>query len=320
MRLRLGKPDVRPDAPSHTRGIKQGNARGNYEQPGRAQAGRHVDGRARRPASTPRTASRSIRACRTCRPPRWRSRRERLPAPSWHSRRWVPRRWSTRPRPRSRFALKVDERERRADPLGAARRRSCRSPRAGAPTSARSASGCSSCSARPIAGARTLRTLLWTRHDAGRAAVQRQHAGGAAGALHATTSRSRRPRYLERAGATARCRSSSCSAARSSTRTRTGATAGRRASRGRARPSYSLPVSGLARDDGPPLPRLRLAAAVARELRPAARVPGARRAAELGRGGRARCWGRSSRGRASGRSPTPCSTRATSCGPTGARR
>ena len=30
--LRVGKPDVAPDAPSHVRGIKQGNARGNYEK------------------------------------------------------------------------------------------------------------------------------------------------------------------------------------------------------------------------------------------------------------------------------------------------
>lgn len=29
---RVGKPDVAPDAPSHVRGIKEGNAPGGYEQ------------------------------------------------------------------------------------------------------------------------------------------------------------------------------------------------------------------------------------------------------------------------------------------------
>jgi hypothetical protein len=29
--IRLGKQDVRPDLPAHTPGIKQGNAKGNYE-------------------------------------------------------------------------------------------------------------------------------------------------------------------------------------------------------------------------------------------------------------------------------------------------
>ncbi len=33
--LRLGRPDVRVDLPSHTRGVKEGNSMGNYEkQPG----------------------------------------------------------------------------------------------------------------------------------------------------------------------------------------------------------------------------------------------------------------------------------------------
>jgi hypothetical protein len=38
--LRIGKPDVAPDAPAHTPGINQGNARGNYER----QAGHCPDG------------------------------------------------------------------------------------------------------------------------------------------------------------------------------------------------------------------------------------------------------------------------------------
>jgi hypothetical protein len=29
--LKTGKPDVSPDAPAHTPGIRQGNSRGNYE-------------------------------------------------------------------------------------------------------------------------------------------------------------------------------------------------------------------------------------------------------------------------------------------------
>ena len=39
--LKVGKPDVAPDAPSHVPGIKQGNSRGNYKK----QAGHLPDGR-----------------------------------------------------------------------------------------------------------------------------------------------------------------------------------------------------------------------------------------------------------------------------------
>jgi hypothetical protein len=46
--LKVGKPDVRPDAPSHTRGIRMGNSRGNYEQ----QAGHRPDGKATAERST----------------------------------------------------------------------------------------------------------------------------------------------------------------------------------------------------------------------------------------------------------------------------
>jgi hypothetical protein len=38
--LNVGKPDVTPDLPSHVRGVKQGNAKGNYER----QPGHHPDG------------------------------------------------------------------------------------------------------------------------------------------------------------------------------------------------------------------------------------------------------------------------------------
>jgi hypothetical protein len=40
-RIRTGKPDVKPDTPSHIRGIRQGN-----EGPGAKQTGHHEDGTA----------------------------------------------------------------------------------------------------------------------------------------------------------------------------------------------------------------------------------------------------------------------------------
>lgn len=46
--LRVGKPDVAPDAPAHTPGIRQGNATGNYEK----QPGHLPDGRATSRRST----------------------------------------------------------------------------------------------------------------------------------------------------------------------------------------------------------------------------------------------------------------------------
>lgn len=46
--MRVGKPDVRPDAPSHVKGIKQGNAKGNYE----SQPGHKTDGRSTAERST----------------------------------------------------------------------------------------------------------------------------------------------------------------------------------------------------------------------------------------------------------------------------
>lgn len=40
-KLRAGQADVEPDAPAHTPGVKQGNAKGNYErQPGHLPDGR----------------------------------------------------------------------------------------------------------------------------------------------------------------------------------------------------------------------------------------------------------------------------------------
>jgi hypothetical protein len=51
--LKVGKPDVRPDAPSHTPGIRMGNATGNYEK----QAGHLPDGKATAERSTGINAS-----------------------------------------------------------------------------------------------------------------------------------------------------------------------------------------------------------------------------------------------------------------------
>ena len=46
--LKVGKPDVRPDAPAHTPGIRMGNAKGNYEK----QKGYLPDGRVTAERST----------------------------------------------------------------------------------------------------------------------------------------------------------------------------------------------------------------------------------------------------------------------------
>ncbi len=46
--LKVGKPDVSPDTPSHTPGVKQGNSKGNYE----SQAGHLPGGRSTAERST----------------------------------------------------------------------------------------------------------------------------------------------------------------------------------------------------------------------------------------------------------------------------
>jgi hypothetical protein len=46
--IRVGKPDVEPDLPSHVPGINQGNSRGNYEK----QEGHLPDGRSTAKRST----------------------------------------------------------------------------------------------------------------------------------------------------------------------------------------------------------------------------------------------------------------------------
>ena len=40
--IRVGRPDVAPDASAHTKGVPQGNAKGAYEK----QTGHHADGTA----------------------------------------------------------------------------------------------------------------------------------------------------------------------------------------------------------------------------------------------------------------------------------
>jgi hypothetical protein len=47
-RLKVGNPDVSPDLPSHTDGVKSGNSKGNYE----AQGGFKADGRVTAEIST----------------------------------------------------------------------------------------------------------------------------------------------------------------------------------------------------------------------------------------------------------------------------
>ena len=46
--IRVGKPDVKPDLPSHVPGVGQGNSRGNYEK----QTGHLPDGRSTAERST----------------------------------------------------------------------------------------------------------------------------------------------------------------------------------------------------------------------------------------------------------------------------
>jgi hypothetical protein len=44
--IRVGKPDVKPDTPSHVKGVKEGNAPGNYEKsPGHLPDGRSTAAR-----------------------------------------------------------------------------------------------------------------------------------------------------------------------------------------------------------------------------------------------------------------------------------
>jgi hypothetical protein len=47
-RMKLGSADVQPDAPSHVKGIKQGNSKGNYGK----QTGHLPDGRSTAERST----------------------------------------------------------------------------------------------------------------------------------------------------------------------------------------------------------------------------------------------------------------------------
>jgi hypothetical protein len=46
--LRVGKPDIAPDATAHRKGVRQGNSTGSYE----SQSGHHPDGRSSAERST----------------------------------------------------------------------------------------------------------------------------------------------------------------------------------------------------------------------------------------------------------------------------
>ena len=47
-KIRVGKPDVKPDAPSHTKGVEQGNKKGAYAR----EVGHNADGTATARRST----------------------------------------------------------------------------------------------------------------------------------------------------------------------------------------------------------------------------------------------------------------------------
>ena len=157
--------------------------------------------------------------------------------------------------PTLRFALRIDSRDGRRHPLGPARHADPdRRARGGATTRPRT-SACSSCSARPRTGARRCarcsgrarRVVVPPFTGATLVDLPRRRAP--------TTSRSP-PRATSTRSTTARCRSSSCSAARvfyagddgrlQTTRDLVGGG-------GRVPPAGR----GVARDDGPPLPRAR---------------------------------------------------------------
>ena len=241
--LKVGKPDVAPDAPAHTPGIKQGNATGNYEKQAGPPARRRVDRRALDRHQRRRRASRSTRGCRTSRRRRaaWRhGTQPAAPAPL------------ARPRLRGRAAPRAVEYAAVAD----ARASRCAIDAPAAPRSARSCSTCRSRSRRArralrrrragaagravrraaSAGRTTLRTLLWTRTTQVVPAFTGETRRRAARAVHLRLRGAGRA-LPRRAAATARCRSSSCSAARSSTPAEDGRAADARMSAGTTRPS-----------------------------------------------------------------------------------
>ena len=197
-------------------------------------------------------------------------------------------------------------------------------PDRGAParaTTRRRTSGCSSCSATSRAGARRCARCCGRGVDA--SSCRRSRAARVVDAARAVHLRPRGARVAlpRRARRTARCRSSSCSAAPSSTR----------APDGRLQTGADLlgaggrvPAAGarVARDDGPHFPGSAWLRLRREHLRPRCAPTGRATRCRAGRrrvdalldGGGREPWTRCAR------SPTPCSTRATCCGPTGARR
>ena len=281
--LKVGKPDVAPDAPSHVPGIKRATRRGSYEkQPGHLPDGR-VDRRALDRHQRREARSRSTRGCRTCRRPRgraWRRRPHRASRRSTsHSRSTAPRRCGTRPSRRSRFAL------RDRDAVGAAIRSvildvQVRIAARGAPTTRRS---------RPAVGAvRRAAPLVARRWHAALDCARPRSFPPFTGATEVElqvpctydfdVAAAQVPRT--RCG-TARCRSSSCSAARCSTRRRTGCCR-RRGSAWDHEAEYRLPVAVWRETMDHHFPGSAWLRLAARDVRPPARLQGAARADELG--------------------------------------
>ena len=194
---------------------------------------------------------------------------------------------------------------------------SCRSPRAGGATTRRRTSGCSSCSARSRTGARRCATLLWTRTTlvvppfTGSTVVElpvpcsydmdvlaSRYLDALAGGevpLEFLFSGTRVLRGRRRAAAGG---ADLVGAATPSTGCRCASGARRWSATSRARAWLRLPQG---------------------QLRPAVRVQGAPRARRAGSRPSTRCSGSAEWTRCA-RSPTRCSTRATCCGPTAARR
>ena len=210
--------DVSPDASAHMKGIKQGNATGNYETHGRAHARRARRPPSARPASTPKGAradrpadaepvARRRAAAALTRDPRGRRRVPTLAfavtaAPLEHA-----------AVPTLRFTLRVESPAARR-PLGPARRAGAdrRAPARATTHAAHDRLFELFGAARRDWGT-TLRTLLWTRTTLVVPAFDGPDGGRPARPVHVRP-RGRRRRATSTRSRTARCRSSSCSAAR----------------------------------------------------------------------------------------------------------
>ena len=190
MGLKWGKADKPTDAPTHVKGIKQGNSTRQLREAGRPPVRRPLDRRALDRHQRVGGASRSTRGCRTCRRPsggdepghRRGAGRSRSPCST--------RRRSSAPRRRR-------SRSRCASTRPAARRsaRCCstcssRSPRAGGATTRTRRSGCSSCSGRQGLGLDAAQPAVDAR-DARRAGVHRLDGRRPAGAVHLRHGRAR---------------------------------------------------------------------------------------------------------------------------------